>query len=529
MTKWDEIQALNLVLDRRRFLNSAAAVGVFAIGSASGVLPSLAQDAAPKKGGHFKIGVGGGSTTDLLDPATYRDTFMQTFGKSLYSYLVELDADGKLVGELAESWESSKDAKTWTFRLRKGVEFHNGKTLQADDVIASINHHRGEDSKSQGKPILEPIEEIRSDGPETVVVVLKGGNPDFAFLLEHFSLGIIPAKDGKADTSGVGTGAYVLDSVDFGAKATSKRFANYWKPNAGWFDSFEVLAIPDVAARTNALTTGQVSAIDKCDLKTIHLLERNKSLKILSVSGTQHYTIPMLVNTPPFDNVDVRLALKYAINRQQLLDAMLRGHGRLGNDHPIASTDRFFAKDLPQREFDPDKAKFHLKKAGLSDLKVSLSASDAAFAGAVDAAVLYQQDAAKAGITIDVVREPSDGYWESVWLKKPWSMCNWGGRPTADWMFSQVYAADSVLNDTHWNSPRFNELLLSARSELDDAKRLEMYSEMQALCKDDGGTVIPVFANYVNAISTKVGHNKIASNWDWDGFRCAERWWFAEA
>ncbi|MET2832991.1 ABC transporter substrate-binding protein [Mesorhizobium shangrilense] len=529
MKKWDEIQALNSVLDRRQFLNSAVAAGALAIGSASGVLPSLAQEAAPKKGGHFKIGVGAGSTTDTLDPAMYKDSFMMPFGHSLHGYLVEVDATGNLVGELAESWESSKDAKTWTFKLRKGVEFHNGKTLQADDVIASINHHRGQDSTSQAKSVVGPIEDIRSDGAGTFVIVLKDGNADFPFLMEHYSLAIMPAKEGKVDTSGVGAGGFVLEAIDFGVKATSKRFANYWKPNAAWFDSFEVLAIHDVTARTNALTTGQIHAMDRCDLKTVHLLERNKGLEIVSIGGTQHYTLPMLVDVAPFDNVDVRLALKYAINRQQLLDTVLHGYGQLGNDHPIGSANRFFAKDLPQREFDPDKAKFHLKKAGLSDLKVSLSTSDAVFAGAVDTAVLYQQDAAKAGITIDVVREPGDGYWENIWMKKPWSMCYWGGRATADWMFSEVYASNANYNDTHWKNPRFNELLAAARSELDEAKRVQMYAEMQALCRDDGGAVIPLFANYVNALSKKVGHNKMASNWDWDGFRCAERWWFAEA
>ncbi|MDX8442424.1 ABC transporter substrate-binding protein [Mesorhizobium australafricanum] len=530
MKKWDGVKGLNAAMDRRRFIKSAATVGAVAIGAANGaILPAFAQEADPRKGGHFKLGVNGGNTSDTLDPATYPETFMMAFGHSLHGYLVEVDAEGGLVGELAESWESSKDAKTWTFKLRKGVEFHNGKTLSAKDVIASINHHRSENSPSAAKSIVRQIKEIRSDGPDTVVVILDQGNADFPVLMDHFQLAIMPEKDGKADASGVGAGAYVLEAIDFGVKATSKRFANYWKTNAGWFDSFEILSIRDVTARTNALTTGQIHAMEQVDTKTAHLLKRNKGLEIISVGGTQHYTMPMLVDVPPFDNVDVRLALKYAIDRQQFLDKIVGGFGKLGNDHPIASNNRFFAKDLPQRQFDPEKAKFHLKKAGLSDLKVSLSTSEAAFSGAVDAAVLYQQDAAKAGINVDVVREPADGYWDRVWRKKPWSVCSWGGRPTADWMFGQTYATGSDQNDSHWNNPRFNQLLIAARSELDDAKRLEMYSEMQALCRDDGGTVIPVFADFVSGLSTKVGHKKLASNWDLDGMRCAERWWFREA
>ncbi|TJW49537.1 MAG: ABC transporter substrate-binding protein [Mesorhizobium sp.] len=529
MSKWGKHSNPALTVSRRSVLKSAAAVGVLAVTSSGAILPMVAQESAPKRGGHFKLGIGAGDTSDSLDPATYTNAFTDLFGKTLHGYLTEIDADGNLNGELAESWDVSKDAKTWSFKLRKGVEFHNGKSLGAEDVIASINHHRGEQSKSAARTIVEPIDEVRADGPGTVVFALKDGNPDFPYLLEGFHLAIVPAKDGKADVSGVGAGGYVLDNIDYGVKGTAKRFANYWKSDAAWFDSFEALAIHDVTARTNALATGQIHAMERCDLKTIHLLERNKDLEIVSIAGTQFYCTAMDCKAAPFDKPDVRLAIKHAINRQQLLDTLLHGHGKLGNDHPIGSTNRFFAKNLPQREFDPDKARFHLKKAGLLDLRISLSTADAAFPGAVDAAAIYQQDAAKAGVNIDVVREANDGYWDTVWLKKPFYMSYWLGRPTADWMFSQGYAADAAWNQGHWRNARFNELLVAARSELDDAKRSEMYAEMQSICRDDGGEVIPVFANNVSALSRKIAHKKLASNWDLDGFRCAERWWFADA
>ncbi|MER8576395.1 ABC transporter substrate-binding protein [Mesorhizobium sp. M1409] len=516
-----------LAISRRRFIQSAAACAMV-IGSASGASAAVAKAAKPKKGGHFKIGVGSGSTAASLDPARYLESSMCIFAHGLHGYLTEIDFNGNLVGELAESWEPSKDAKTWTFKLRQGVEFHNGKRLTADDVIASINHHRGKQSTSGARVVVDPIEEIRADGPETIVFSLTKPSVDFPYLTEHFQLPILPAKDGNVDLSGVGCGGYVLENIDFGVKATAKRFTNYWKPNAAWFDSVEVLSILDSTARTNALVTGQIHAMNRCDLKTIHLLERNEKLEITSVKGTQHYIFPMMVNSAPFDNPDVRLALKYALNRKQLVDMLLRGYGELGNDHPIAASNRYFAKDLPQREQDLDKARYHLKRAGLADLKVKLSTSDYVFAGAVDAAVLYQQDAAKAGITIDVVREPADGYDDNVWMKKPWWTGYWNGRPTADWMFSEVYAEGAPWNETHWKNPRFNELLIIARGELDDSRRREMYAEMQQLCRDDGGAVIPVFANYVNALSTKVGHNNLGSNWDLDSFRCLERWWLTD-
>lgn len=260
-------------------------------------------------------------------------------------------------------------------------------------------------------------------------------------------------------------------------------------------------------------------------VKTVHLLKRNNNIKVTKNTGTQHYTLPMNAGIAPFDNVDVRLALKNAIDREALVKTVLRGYGAVGNDHPIGASQMYFNKDLKQRVYDPEKAKFHLKKAGMSSLDVTLSAADAAFAGAVDTAVLFKEHAAKAGINITVNRVPNDGYWSNVWMKDPWSMSYWGGRPTEDWMFSQAYAAGAEWNESFWNNERFNKILLEARAELDTGKRREMYYEMQQLCRDDGSALIPMFASYVGALANNVGHDAMGANWDMDGLRCMERWW----
>ncbi len=513
-------------ITRRHFMQAATALGATTALATS--MAGRAFAATPKKGGTLRLGIGHGSTTDSLDPGTFENLYMQVVGGAVYGNLTEVANTGDLVPELAESWEVTADAKTWTFKLRQGVEFHNGKTMDSGDVIASINHHLGEDSKSAAKAILEPIAEVKADGKDTVVFNLKTGNADFPFIISDYHVAILPAKDGKLDPmSGIGSGGYVVESYEPGVRTALKRNPNYWKSDRAHFDGAEVLAILDVAARTNALTTGEIDAMDRVDLKTAHLLARNRNIKIEEVSGTQHYTFAMRTDTDPFTDNNVRLALKYAIDREALVKTILRGHGVVGNDHPIGRSNRFHADDLEQRKYDPDKAKFHLKQAGLSSLKVDLSAADAAFPGAVDAAVLYKEHAAKAGIDINVVREPNDGYWSNVWLKKPWCAVYWGGRPTEDWMFSTAYAAGVPWNDTYWKHERFNQLLVEARAELDEAKRRQMYFELQKIVRDEGGVVVPMFANYVMGISNKVQHEKLGANWSLDGFRCIERWWFA--
>ncbi|MGI9408191.1 MAG: ABC transporter substrate-binding protein [Hyphomicrobiaceae bacterium] len=517
-------------IDRRTFMQGAIAAGVTA--SAASMLADKALAAVPKKGGHYRQALTGGATGDVLDPARTLDSYMinVSFGQ-LRNNLTEIGPDGKLAGELAESWEASADASTWTFKLRKGVEFHNGKSLDANDIVASFNHHRGEDTKSAAKGIMKPVKNVKADGADVVVFELEGGNADFPFLVSDYHLTICPAKDDSIDwESGVGTGGYKLDKFEPGVRTTVTRNPNYWKPDRAFFDSVENLFISDVAARTSALKSGDVDSITNLDLKTIHLLKRDAKLQVFSTSGNKQATFPMFTDTAPFDNNDVRLALKYAVNREEILKKIGRGQGELGNDNPIgpANIYRATTEELPQRSYDPDKAKFHLKKAGLDSLKVQLSAAETAFEGAIDAVTLYAEAAKAAGIAIETVREPNDGYWSNVWLKKPWCACYWGGRPTEDWIFSQIYSAGAAWNDTKWNHERFNKLLVEARGELDTTKRRELYVEMQRIVHNEGGVMLPMFLAYTQAASAKIGlPAQMANNWELDGHKNAERWWFA--
>jgi peptide/nickel transport system substrate-binding protein len=278
----------------------------------------------------------------------------------------------------------------------------------------------------------------------------------------------------------------------------------------------------------NALVTGQVDVINKVDLKTVALLKRNPNLIIEETKGAQHYTFPMLTDSQVFQNNDVRMAMKHAINRETLLASVLYGYGLVGNDHPIQPGSRFINTALEQRTYDPDKSRFYLKKAGLDSLKVRLQASDAAYTGAVDASVLFKEQARAAGIDIDVVREPADGFFSNVWMKQPFTTSFWYSSLTADRMFSIGYAKGAAWNETHWDNGRFNQLLNAARGEMNDPLRREMYNEMQALCRDDGGAIVPLFASSVAARSKRVSHGELTAPYgELDGLRVIERWWQA--
>ncbi|SHF46214.1 peptide/nickel transport system substrate-binding protein [Litoreibacter ascidiaceicola] len=511
-------------ISRRSLLKTGVAAGVL---SATG-LPLRAQ---AKKGGRLRLGIAGANTSDSWDGRTHSDSYMIMCAHgAVFDCLTEIGADGQLKGELAESWEASADAKTWTFKLRQGVTFHNGKAFGADDVIESLGMHTAEGAKSAAKPIISAITEMKKINDHEIQMTLEAGNADFPFLLSDYHILMFPAGQvDEAIAKGIGTGLYQVETFDPGVRFVGKRFPNHYKgDNAGHFDEVEVIAINDSSARMNALMTGQVDAVNRVDVKTEALLKANPMVTIMEVTGNQHFTFPMLTANAPFDNMNVRKALKHGINREELVNKILQGHGQVANDHPIGPANQYYAADLEQNSYDPDKSKFYLKEAGLDSLSVDLSAANAAFPGAVDAAQLYQASAKSGGININVVQEPDDGYWSNVWLKKSWCACYWSGRATEDWMFSSAYEAGVPWNDTGWENARFQELLLAARAELDSAKRREQYTEMQSLMSKEGGTVVPMYANYVDAHSSKLTNSGTTGNvFQMDSSRFMERWWFA--
>lgn len=355
-------------LSRRGFIVAALGAGV-ASTTVFGHVDRV-QAATPKKGGRFRQALTGGGSGDTMDPAQILDSYMINVSSGmLRNNLTEIGSDGQLTGELAESWEAAPDAATWTFKLRQGVEFHNGKTLEAADVVASLNHHRGDDTDSAAKGIVSAITDIKADGKDTVVFTLSGGSADFPFLMSDYHLGICPAKDdGTIDwESGVGTGGYSLVSFDPGVRTVVKRNPNYWKEGRAHFDEVESLFVPDSNARNTGLQTGELDCITNLDLNTVSLMRQVPTIQVFETFGNKHATMPMHCNTAPFDNNDVRLALKYSIDRNEFVEKLLQGLGEVGNDHPIGPANIYRAtpEELPQREYDPEKAKFHLKQAGI--------------------------------------------------------------------------------------------------------------------------------------------------------------------
>ncbi|MBX2806374.1 MAG: ABC transporter substrate-binding protein [Hyphomicrobiales bacterium] len=514
-------------ISRRQFMHYAIAAGVTASG-ATGLWTKSAY-AAPQRGGTFRFGVHDGNTGDTHDPGTYLTRQMIMLTHQHRSYLTLIETDGSLGPDLATEWSSNADASEWTFKLNTSATFHSGRKLTTDDVIASMNHHRGEKTTSAAKALLTTVSDIVAQGEDAVVFKLSSGNADLPWLMTDYHLAICPAnEDGSIDwQSGDGTGPYKIDNGEFGVSWSLSRHDG-WHLEGAYFDKIELIVLNDPNARQTALVTGDVDAVSLIELKTLALLNRDPNIEVENVPSAAAITMPMFCDTAPFDNIDVRNALKLAMDRTEINEKITFGASTVGNDFHLSSAQPYWPSDIEQRAYDPDEAKALLKKAGVDNLTVSLSTADSIFSGAVDMAVLYAEQAKKAGITINVVREPNDGYYTDVWLKKPFTTVSWGARPTPDLMFTLAYKDDAAWNESHWQNARFNELLLKAKAELDESLRAEMYREMCVLMRDDGGTIIPFFNNFVYARRANVQRGeKLAASWELDGARGPSRWWFA--
>ncbi|MEO1532770.1 MAG: ABC transporter substrate-binding protein, partial [Pseudomonadota bacterium] len=262
--------------NRRGFMAGAAASALI-VG-----LDGKPLAAEPKKGGRIRTALAEGSTSDSLDPQTYTDIYMISVGFATHSTLTEIAPNGDLVGDAAESWEANADASEWTFKIRPTVTFSNGAKMTPNDVIASLNHHRGEDSKSAAKDIVAPIVEMAAKGTDAVVFTLNAPNADFPFLMADYHLLLMPANDdGSANWQDyIGSGGYVLDSFEPGVRTLLKRRDDYWKEGRGHFDELEILYVADAAARQNGLATDEIDFMSRVDLKTASLLGRRPGLRV---------------------------------------------------------------------------------------------------------------------------------------------------------------------------------------------------------------------------------------------------------
>ena len=525
-TRRDDAAIENMIrrgASRRELLKMLMASGIAATAGGSLLLNAgSAVAATPVSGGTLKAAGWSSSTADTLDPAKASLSTDYVRCCAFYNRLTFLNEAGQVEMELADTI-STDDAQTWEIKLKSGVQFHDGKTLSADDVVYSLMRHLDEAVGSKVNSIAKQMTEISKMDDLTVKIVLNAANADLPTILSLHHFMII--ADGTTDfTKANGTGAFICEVFEPGVRSVAVKNPNYFKAQGAYLDSFEFFAIPDNNARVNALLSGDIHLAAAVNPRSLRMLEGQDGVKT-SVSTAGNYTnLNIRLDLEPGTKMDFVEGMKSLINREAIQKSVLRGLAEIGNDQPVSSASRYHNPNLAARAYDPEKAKFHFEKAGLLGTEIPIVASDAA-SSSVDMATLVQQAGSEIGMNLKVDRVPNDGYWSNYWLKAPIHFGNINPRPTPDILFSLLYASDAPWNESQYKSEKFDKMMIEARGALDEDKRTSIYWDMQEMVANEAGTIIPTYISNVDAVTTKLGGLKANPLGGMMGYAFAEYVW----
>lgn len=492
-------------LSRRQLLIGGLLVGL----GACGVDPSTSSVDSPQPddritGGLLRVGMVGGSN-DLVDGqyitaktdiarlvagweslATYDDRFAVSF------------EDG-----LAETVESSSP-DTYVIRIRDGIEFHNGKTLGADDVVYSFR--RAIDPELGIQPalasLLDPGGIVKIDR-RTVRIELRQPAVTFLDLLALYAFGMVPDGYTREDPEQVGTGPFRLTSFTPGVESRHVRHPNYWQSGKPYLDEVHIIDFADPTALVNALLAGQVDCICDVPFGQAAMVAERDGLAVLESRGGTWLPLTMAVDQPPFDDVRVRQAFRLMVDRGEMVERVLSGHGRVANDM-YAPLDPCYPADLPQRVQDIEQAKRLLADAGQSALEIDLYAPND-ISGLAEMAMVFADHARRADVTVNVHVLPGGEYWGEQYTKRTFATGFWGTRAYLPQVpLSSLH--DSVYPETHWPpaGSDFADTYLRALSTIDDEERCSLIRQMQEEEHRDGGNIIAFFSNLVDAHRTSV-------------------------
>ncbi len=480
------------------------AFGAAGVGSLAGcgAVPGKPDPNTPKvRGGVYSHGATGGGLKDTLEP--YFPVTNPDIARcmQLYEPLLRWNANYEIEPSIAESVTPNADSTQWTIKLRQGVEFHNGKTVTAEDVMYSLATVTEPKKTGSGGTEMATILELNNSkvvDPQTIVLQLNSPYAVLDQLLAEYTVGIIPTDFQVANP--VGTGPFVHKSFVPGQLTRFTRNENYWDGPA-WVDELIIYDFADDAAKVNALLAGQVQSIDNLPSYLAGTIERQGASPLVSDTGAW-VPFTMRVDLKPFSDVRVRQALRLITDRQQMIDQALNGFGVIANDL-YSPFDPAYAKDLPQRMQDIDQAKSLLKAAGQSDLDVELVTSTAVGAGGVESANLFVDQARKAGVRVRLNKADPNVFYGDQYLSWPFAQDFWNTRNYLP-QVANSSVPTGTYNETHFNDPTFNDLINRAKRETDEAKRTQLLQDAQKIEYETGGFIIWGFKKQLDAYSNLV-------------------------
>jgi peptide/nickel transport system substrate-binding protein len=511
-------------VDRQEFLRRASVFGLGA-GTIGLLLRYMGEDVAfgapsavaQKRGGTLRVGVTAFASS--LEPYLLREAGSLALAGIPGEYLTFSNNALQVKPWLATSWKSNASLTTWTFQLRKGVKFHNGKTMTADDVVASFKQYLSE-STSQifsaiPKSLLGP-EGVVKTGPYTVQFRLKSPNNAFPYLVSQTTYqaiiqpAAIAAKPGTWVASGmIGTGAFRLKSYTPNRRAELVRFPRYWGGNPP-LDGAILTYYEGTAPQVLALRGGQLDLCMQLSPQEAQPFRKNSRYRIFAAPTSAHRMFGLRTDRDPFRDARVRRAVALTLNRPDLIQRLLLGSGTLGNDSPFWSKFPSTDPSIKQRKQNLELARGLLQAAGQSNLKFTITTWR--FADLPDYAAAIQAAGRQAGMDIDLEVMSGDDYYgggadyanTTPWLNRPATITEYGARGVPNLFMTAAYESDGVWNAAHYKNAAFDAEAKRYLSSIDLKSQRAATKKMAGLLLRDTPVITSFFITYVTAGSSKV-------------------------
>lgn len=471
-------------------------------GSSGSSVTSSVTVGAPKRGGTLRAAITGGSSSDAINPLSPINNADYARVNNIFEGLTA--ATGPQAApqlRLAESITPNATATAWTVRLRRGVEFHNGKELTAEDLIFTLRSILNPKSPGEGANGLAPIDVARLRKLDRHTVLIPCRRPFVTFPEVAAAAGalyVIP--EGFDPKHPIGTGPFKLESFTAGQQSVLVRHPNYWATGQPYLERVVITDAPDEVSQINALIAGQADVVNGLSSDSLpQVRAAGKNILISSAAGWNPFT--MRTDASPFNDVRVRQALRLAVDRQQILNLVYGGHGMLGNDvFGILAPE--YDHSIPQRTQDIARAKSLLKSAGREGLSLELVTAPIG-QGTVKSAQVFAQQLSMIGVTARLRQVTATDFFGSNYLKWPFAQDIWYYNyylPQAS--FATLPTAP--FNETHFSDARYTKLYNEAVATLDVTHRAALAHEMQLIDYDRGGYIIPCFPPVIDAYARNV-------------------------
>ena len=519
-------------LDRQEFLRRATVFGLGAgtiglllryIGEAD-LASGATRIAGQKRGGTLRVGMLGFGSS--LEPYQLREAGSLGFAGIPGEYLTFSNAALQVKPWLAESWKPNADGSVWTFQLRRGVRFHNGQTMTADDVVASFRQYLSQTTSqilaSIPPNILGP-EGVVKTGPYTVQFRLKSPTAALPWLVSQTTYqaiiqpAAIAARPGTWVARGmIGTGAFRLRSYTPNRRAQLVRFPRYWGGNPP-LDGLALTFYEGSAPMVLALRAGQIDLAQQLSPQEARPFRNNTRYKVFTAPSSHHTMFGVRVDRDPFRDVRVRRALAVAINRPDIIERVLLGAGTLGNDSPFWSRFPSTDRSIRQRKENIALAKALLQAAGQPNPKFTITTWNGI--ELPDYASAVQAMGRDAGFDIDLEVMSGDDYYgggadyyaTTPWINRTATMTEYGAAGVPNRYLTAAYQSDGIWNASHYKNAQFDAAARSFLAAPDLKGQRAATKKLAGILLRDTPVITTYFNTYVTAGSSKVKNYQVES------------------